>query len=638
MPSTDLASVLVADGFHRTVPTINGMLPGPTIDVTVGDTVVVTMTNRLANAATTLHWHGMFMRGTPWMDGVSQVTQCAVLPGESFTYRFVADPVGTHFYHAHHGVERPDGLNGALIVRPKKPTPDPANNDATCAGGEWILHLSVWQHEDSQSLVTQRVGAGWYPGGPEAAPWKWTRDVSGKLVGEIPFQSGLVNGRGRFGADSTVNLTTFTPRAGGGEFCFRVIASQEGKALRLSVDGHTLTVRNTDGAPVDPVAGFESVIIFPGETFDLSVAPSVNVSPGSLFWVRASTLEVGYSNHTARAILRYRDSATGSASAENALGVAPTTGGAAMGSGFYNGPDPTTHPLSCAPSAPCMVLNCPFPEFPPAFGTKCVGIDALRAAAGTPPMPAGDNVTEIFLNFGFEPSINNRRFLSASAPPLTQPPGEALPTPCDDAVCDTSAFPKEPCACTHTRDIPFNATVQLVLTNLGFGDFGMHPAHLHGHAFHVLHVGYPPVYNDTRTVCKWPAGTPHPACLSNDEITCAKGTGCAVASWRGGAPPSGALNLDRPPVKDTVVIPPGGYVVVRFIADNPGLWHLHCHMAHHLYKGMGMLLNEAADMQPHFPPPAGFPRCGSLPDSDGLKRHVTDARGRWEELLRKPMR
>ena len=30
------------------------------------------------------------------------------------------------------------------------------------------------------------------------------------------------------------------------------------------------------------------------------------------------------------------------------------------------------------------------------------------------------------------------------------------------------------------------------------------------------------------------------------------------------------LNLVNPPVKDTLTVPPGGYVVIRFKADNPG--------------------------------------------------------------------
>ena len=90
--------------------------------------------------------------------------------------------------------------------------------------------------------------------------------------------------------------------------------------------------------------------------------------------------------------------------------------------------------------------------------------------------------------------------------------------------------------------------------------FGMHPMHLHGHTFQVLKVGMPPVYEDTGAVCKWAEGAPHPTCLSNTDIVCVNGTGCAQAHWKDGKAP--ALNLERPPLKDTVVIPPGGYVVV----------------------------------------------------------------------------
>lgn len=37
-------------------------------------------------------------------------------------------------------------------------------------------------------------------------------------------------------------------------------------------------------------------------------------------------------------------------------------------------------------------------------------------------------------------------------------------------------------------------------------------------------------------------------------------------------------NLINPPLKDTVTIPAGGYTVIRFYAENPGFWLLHCHL------------------------------------------------------------
>ena len=67
---------------------INGQWPCPAIEATVGDQVVVNIHNKLENETTSLHFHGIYQRGTDEMDGVAQVTQCPVPPGHSFTYRF----------------------------------------------------------------------------------------------------------------------------------------------------------------------------------------------------------------------------------------------------------------------------------------------------------------------------------------------------------------------------------------------------------------------------------------------------------------------------------------------------------------------------------------------------------------------
>jgi len=607
--------VLVIDGSYRAVPTVNGMVPGPAIEVDEGDTVVVHLHNMLHNAATTIHWHGMYQRGTPWMDGVSAVTQCAVLPGERFDYRFVAEPAGTHVWHAHHGIQRPDGLFGALIVNKKKEaTPPPAAQ--VCDGPAELMVLSVWQHQGTEDVFLKRDGSGWFPRGPDAAPYQWTRDVSGKLVGEVPFRSGLINGKGRFGNTSALPLTTYTVSNSSAATCFRVLASQEGKALRVSVDQHALTVLASDGMDIQPVAGLESVIVFPGETFDIAVTPiGAARTSASLFWVRAETLEATGGDldavgvHDARAVLQYR-------SPSSASSPRPA--------------DPMSTRTDCAlfPGGRCKVLNCPFPAWPPAQHTDCIAISDTRRVAHTH-VEEGGAMEEHFLNFVFEPAINNRRFVSPAAPPLTQPASNGL-VPCNDTLCDVSAFPHQPCECTHTLEVAFNATVQLVLMNMGMGGFGMHPMHLHGHHFEILRIGYPPFYNDTGAVCRWPKGTPHPTCLQNEDIECMNNTGCARARWRDGKRP--VLNTVNPPLKDTVVVPPGGYVVVRFVADNPGWWHLHCHMAQHLQSGMGMLLVEAPELLPKFPPPPGFPRCGNFQDTEEGARHAAAARARWEEL------
>lgn len=59
-------------------------------------------------------------------------------------------------------------------------------------------------------------------------------------------------------------------------------------------------------------------------------------------------------------------------------------------------------------------------------------------------------------------------------------------------------------------------------------------------------------------------------------------------------------NFYKPIIKDTVVIPPKGYVIVRFIADNPGFWMIHCHLDTHSDTGMMMILKvgESQDLPP----------------------------------------
>ena len=114
------------DGF-----TLNGSTPGPTIRATEGQLVEVVLRNEDVPAGVTAHWHGVDVPNA--MDGVAGVTQDAVMPGETFTYRFVAEQVGTFWYHAHQAAHPQvvGGLFGALILEPA-----PKTDAATSAAAE----------------------------------------------------------------------------------------------------------------------------------------------------------------------------------------------------------------------------------------------------------------------------------------------------------------------------------------------------------------------------------------------------------------------------------------------------------------------------------------------------------------------
>eukprot|EP00092_Neocalanus_flemingeri_P067913 GFUD01082940.1.p1 GENE.GFUD01082940.1~~GFUD01082940.1.p1 ORF type:complete len:504 (-),score=56.19 GFUD01082940.1:118-1467(-) len=49
-------------------------------------------------------------------------------------------------------------------------------------------------------------------------------------------------------------------------------------------------------------------------------------------------------------------------------------------------------------------------------------------------------------------------------------------------------------------------------------------------------------------------------------------------------------NFDNPPAKDTIQVPPGGYVIIRTHLDNNGTWIFHCHINYHVTIGMAMVL------------------------------------------------
>jgi manganese oxidase len=96
--------------------TYNGTVPGPTIKVNPGDHVKIVLDNQLPQS-TAIHFHGIEVPNA--MDGVPDVTQPPVKPGEKFTYEFTAQSSpAVGMYHSHHHAEHqvPDGLSGAFLI------------------------------------------------------------------------------------------------------------------------------------------------------------------------------------------------------------------------------------------------------------------------------------------------------------------------------------------------------------------------------------------------------------------------------------------------------------------------------------------------------------------------------------------
>ncbi|PKC08908.1 hypothetical protein RhiirA5_312653 [Rhizophagus irregularis] len=89
---------LAPDGFSRQVWTSNGQYPGPMIRANKGDQIVIHVQNNLGDF-TTIHWHGIFQRGTTFYDGVAGQTQCLIATGTTFTYNFTGgEQYGTYWW------------------------------------------------------------------------------------------------------------------------------------------------------------------------------------------------------------------------------------------------------------------------------------------------------------------------------------------------------------------------------------------------------------------------------------------------------------------------------------------------------------------------------------------------------------
>ena len=138
----------------------NGMVPGPLLRVTEGDQVRIVLKNELPEP-TILHIHGPVLPNS--MDGVPDVTQPLIQPGESFTYDFEIHPAGTFVYHTHHNsaVQEAKGLYGVLQVDPKgfQPTYDKEYFQVLSElGGFYVINGKVFPSTDPlEAKVGDRV-------------------------------------------------------------------------------------------------------------------------------------------------------------------------------------------------------------------------------------------------------------------------------------------------------------------------------------------------------------------------------------------------------------------------------------------------------------------------------------------------
>jgi FtsP/CotA-like multicopper oxidase with cupredoxin domain len=634
----DCSEPQLVDGkTFRMVIGVNGQVPGPTLIVHDGQKVIIHVHNNMTTEGVSIHWHGMYQMGTPWMDGVGQVTQCQIGPSSSFSYMYLARPSGTFWYHSHSGAQRTDGFFGALIVKETKQHHSTVKTELAKFGvGDYedfpdkhTLTLIDWHKEAALDTFTQKnAGLGLFPQlpigqlpPPTATPYRITLGYESAGIGPSPFFSGLINGKGRHEdvPYAATRLSIFTAEEGH-RYRFRLVGAQGTYAYRFSIDGHNMTVVGTDGFWIKPQEDVDYIIIHTGERYDFILEAN---APFGNYWIRAETLEIMHQGlgppykslgHIAEGILQYKR---------------PNQKAPVIKSTEYESIKMDSPQRECTYTDRCKAVNCPFKDFHRAYFTDCINVDQLQMLLQTPPeeLPDSNPCTEEgcrhFLNFNFEghsrrASANGRSFLLPPVPPVTQ--NESFHEQAFE--CDVNEKCNPPtlaCLCTHRITIPYQKTVQLVFSSLG-GINAVHPIHLHGHTFHIAKIGYPEYDPATGFIKKDSNGVS----VHNSDITCddkimcslpgseCDPTKCTKPRWTNPTHPPITTVHDRTVRKDTVMVPAGGYVAINFKSDNPGQWFLHCHIEDHQLQGMALIVNEAPEEQKKFMIPDELNKCGDF--------------------------
>ena len=582
----------------RSFISVNKRIPGPTIIVNESTTVVVDVINKLVTEETSIHWHGMHQRGSPWMDGVGYITQCPIEAGTSFRYIFKAMPSGTFWYHSHSGAQRTDGLFGALIVKEKKIPPLLENVIDT--PGSHSITLLDWAREASLDLFVrlhpsirffEEIEYGEVPK-TGAMPYSSTCSVDGAEVGPVPYWSGIAQGLGKHKSVDFANarLKSFTVERGN-TYRFRLIGAQSLYAYRFSIDDHNLTLIATDGYFIEPVE-IDYVIIHTGELYDFLLEANEITNN---YLIRFETLEVNcidldrtndLVDHDGIAVLNYEDIQIDYTKLKN---------------DYSN-----KNPKGCFGSRTCMVANCPFENYTN-DGYECVNVDNFKLLIPTTEneLPDSDRITKdstLFFIFGFDSNeftstINGRNFILPSTSLFSIDENDLNKPPfCTNSEDECNG---SQCQCTHIAQIDekfYNKPFRFVLSSLNItsGFSFAHPVHLHGHSFHVVKIGYPNYTSDGKLND------------TNPDLEC--DNPCERApTWRN--EPDITIN-DKTIRKDTVIVPAGGYVVIDFIADNPGNWFLHCHIESHQLEGMALVVNEVPSKRTSLP--RNMPTCGDF--------------------------
>ncbi|CEG67804.1 hypothetical protein RMATCC62417_04173 [Rhizopus microsporus] len=535
---------------------INKQMPGPPIVANQGDRIRVLIRNQIETGsrksqALAIHFHGIKQYGSNHADGVPFLTQLPIRPGEDYVHEFrVVNQAGTYFYHAHLGLQEETVFGPIIIYESKDAHPEnlTPEEELLMDGISRKLIAGPYEYDFERTIL---LSEWWHQTRLGVEDW-----LMGPKFTNIPeADSILINGRTLFNS-SRVSVS----QCGGYEiltvqpnkvYRLRVIGATAFRTLLFGIANHNLTIIEVDGELIEPYT-VSHLEVTPGQRFSVLLNTDQEPDDYSIEVIRnwsdgVPKLTNGY------AVLHYR---TTRPDQDQPLGLKK--------------PTVLALPLRRVDFDYEEIVNWVWPHLYPLYGVDPV---VYRPASRTIKLRTVEmrqhrGQSRFYVNgVAFQEQANNQRpilydlFTNRRKAPDAfnrQPNGydPRLGTypighyEIIDIVIQSTHYPGQPCR--------------------------SHPWHTHGHSHWEIANGKGE-YDEERD--GQIRNVPHPIMK---DVTLVY------------------PNIDKSLYRERETVPTEavgcGWSKIRIIADNPGIWAVHCHNTFHMLLGMMVVFEEAPEL------------------------------------------
>ncbi len=251
-------------GKQRHAIAINGQIPGPTIELTEGDTAVIRVHN-LMKVMTSVHWHGILIPNQ--YDGVPGLTSISIMPGKTFEVVFPVVQNGTYWYHSHTMTQEQIGLTGSIVIHKRN---EPKMKEQLIVLNDWtdLKPAEVWRllkrrtdwfsiQKNSVQSYGEALAANHFN---DKLKQEWMR-MPAMDISDVKYNQFHINGTPKFENDNY---------KAGDTIKLRIINSSSSSYFWIQFAGGKMKVVAADGQDVVPV-DVDKFLIATAETYDIIV-------------------------------------------------------------------------------------------------------------------------------------------------------------------------------------------------------------------------------------------------------------------------------------------------------------------------------------------------------------------------------